>query len=152
MKKFILKMFKKREKVYYFLLFFIFSLVVISQIMMRMEGMMGYFSAIETFEGEYIYDDGMFNKSEIILRLKGDLPEKFPEIYSNGKRIGFFDAKNKSIVAETDSVIEIFCEDEPADMEIDVKWDEEKITNYVKPYPVKIKKGFNIVARISFLP
>ena len=65
LKKFIYRMFSKREKGYYFLLFFIFVTMTVSQILMRKDGMMGYFSAIETFEGEFISDEEMFNREEI---------------------------------------------------------------------------------------
>lgn len=151
MKRFIYKIFTKREKGYYFLLFFIFATMVVSQILMRKDGMMEYFSAIETFEGEFISDEEMFNKEEIVVEYKGDLPEPLPEIYLNGERVGFLDQKRKPVIIETDSVLEIFFEEDISGASIDVKYDDKEITNYVKGYPVDLHRGYNIVARFSFL-
>lgn len=151
MKGFLLRLFNKREKVCYFLLFFIFLIMVISQVLMQKGGMMGYFSAIETFEGEFISDEGMFNREEVIIDMEGTLPETLPEIYLNGERVGFLDDKRKSVIVETDSVLEIFSADDTKDLTAYVKWDEGKMINYNKSYPVRLKKGFNIVARFSFL-
>ena len=150
-KRFIYKIFTKREKGYYFLLFFIFVTMVVSQILMRKDGMMEYFSAIETFEGEFISDEEMFNKEEIVVEYKGDLPEPLPEIYLNGERVGFLDQKRKPVIIETDSVLEIFFEGDISGASIDVKYDDKEITNYVKGYPVDLHRGYNIVARFSFL-
>ena len=150
MKNKIKNIFSKREKVYYLLLFLTFGIVVISQIFMRF-GAMEYFSAIETFEGDYITDEEMFNKSEIILEIKGELPQKIPEIYTNGERVGFLNEKKKKLIIETDSVIEIFCEEEPVNLSVNVKEDKKKVINYIKPYPVTLKVGFTPVARLSFV-
>ena len=112
---------------------------------------MEYFSSIETFEGDYITDEEMFNKSEIILEIKGELPQKIPEIYTNGERVGFLNEKKKKLIIETDSVIEIFCEEEPVNLSVNVKEDKKKVINYIKPYPVTLKVGFTPVARLSFV-
>lgn len=150
-KKFIYRIFTKREKGYYFLLFFIFVTMVVSQVLMRKDGMMGYFSAIETFEGEFISDEDMFNKEEIVIEYKGELPEPLPEIYLNGERVGFLDEKKKPVIIETDSVLEIFFEEDISGASAQVKYDDEEMINYVKGYPVNLHRGYNIVARFSFL-
>lgn len=151
MKKTGFDIFEKREKIYYFLLFFTFLLIVTSQIFMRMDGMMGYFSAIETFEGSYITDDEMFNKSEIILEVTGEIPQSIPEIYSNGERVGFLDAERKGVTVETDTVIEIFCADDPGGVSVSVNYDDKKVAEYTKQHSVKLHMGYNVIARFSFL-
>lgn len=127
---------------------FVFLIVLISQIGLKIPSFKGMFTDIEVFEGKAINEDSdAVNMGYITLEMISGEPSDDFEILINGEKLDLFNEKVKKIELLSTSVIEILSlSGDEATVKITNITD--NLKNVTPFFDVDIKKGINMIARI----
>lgn len=127
---------------------FVFIIVLISQIGLKIPSLKGMFTDIEVFEGKAIINDGdAVNMGYVTLEMVAGEPSDDFEIFINGEKLDTFDEKTKKIELLTTSVIEILAlNTDSATVKITDMTD--NLKNVTPVSDINIKKGINMISRI----
>jgi len=135
------------DKFLIFLCLWVFVVVLISQIGLKIPYLKSVFTDIEVFEGKAINEDSAINSGVITLEMVSGLPSDEFEIMINGEKYDVFDEKVKKIEILSTSVVEVLSSSKDgavikiSDMTSNLK----AVTSGID---VSIKKGINMVSRI----
>lgn len=137
------------DKVLLYLTIGVFSLVLVSQIGLKIPYFKGFFTDIEVFEGKAINEDGnVINSGFVTLTMTNGTPGNEYEIYVNGEKVDVFDTKDKKIELLSTSVVEILSlTKESADVEIGDMTDNLKLVPSNKK--INLVPGINMIGRIN---
>jgi len=135
------------DKFLIFLCLWVFVVVLISQIGLKIPYLKSVFTDIEVFEGKAINEDSAINSGVITLEMVSGLPSDEFEIMINGEKYDVFDEKVKKIEILSTSLVEVLSSSKDgavikiSDMTSNLK----AVTSGID---VSIKKGINMVSRI----
>lgn len=125
---------------------FLFALVLISQIGLKIPFAKGFFTDIEVFEGTAVGEDAV-REGVVTLSLLSGEPKNELEILVNGEKVDVFDRKEKKLELLSTSVIEIkSLKNEKCTVKITDMTD--NLYAATACGEVSVTKGINFVGRI----